>query len=436
MIPRYTHPEMASIWTDQHKYDGWLKVELAALESMMELGLVPQDDAKAVLSASITLDPERIEEIEQTTKHDIIAFLTHVEEQAGEAARWVHFGMTSSDVLDTAFALQLRDASALLDRDLLALLEVLKRRAEEHKFTPMIGRSHGIHAEPVTFGLVVAGWYEEMQRNLERLRHASEGLRVGMISGAVGTFAHIPPEVEEKTCAKLGLKPDPVTTQVIARDRHAEFFNALALTAAAVERIAIQIRHFQRTEVREVEEFFSKGQKGSSAMPHKRNPIASENLSGQARLVKSYAQAALDNIPLWHERDISHSSVERIIAPDATVTLDYMLRRLTRLVDKMVVYPEAMMDNLNRMRGLVFSQRFLLELAKRGVARQTAYVMVQRNAMRVWQEDGLTLKDALLADTELLGLMPKEEVESLFDMSYHTKHVETIFNRVFKARQD
>ncbi len=433
MIERYTTPEMGRVWDLQSKYETWFEVEKAALESMAEAGLVPQDAVEAIKTAKVTIDPTRIEEIEQTTKHDIIAFLTHLEEQIGEPARWIHYGMTSSDVLDTAFALQLGRASDMIREDLLALRTVIKRRAFEHKTTVMIGRSHGIHAEPITFGLVLAIWYAEMSRNLDRFDHARESVRTGMISGAVGTFANTPPEVEASTCRRLGLEPEPVSNQVIQRDRHAEYFSTLAIIAASIEKIAIQIRHLQRTEVREVEEAFSKGQKGSSAMPHKRNPIGSENITGLARLVRSNALAALENVALWHERDISHSSVERVIAPDSTILIDYMLKRLTRMLDNLVVYPEAMERNLNQMRGLVFSQKLLLDLVTKGLPRQTAYEAVQRNAMRVWQEPGLHLKDALLADAELMAKLKPEDIEQSFDLGYHLKHVDTIFDRVFNS---
>ncbi len=431
MIDRYTRPEMGRIWDLKFKYECWYKVELAALEGMVKAGLVPEDALQPVLNATVNIDPDRIEEIEAVTKHDVIAFLTHLEEQIGEPSRWIHYGMTSSDVLDTAFALQLKEASAMIIDDLMKLREVVKRRAMEHKHTVMVGRSHGIHAEPITFGLVLALWYAELTRQLERFEHAAESVRVGMISGAVGTFANIPPQVEEFVCEKLGLTPEPVSNQVIQRDRHAEYFTALAQIASTIEKISVQIRHQQRTEVREVEEAFSKGQKGSSAMPHKRNPIGSENLSGLSRIVRANAIAALENVPLWHERDISHSSVERVIGPDSTSLIDYMLKRLTRMLDKLVVYPENMTANLERMRGLIFSQKLLLDTVNYGLPRQKAYEMVQRNAMRVWQEKDLNLKDAMLADTELVDAIGKDAIEKSFDLSYHLKHIDTIFNRVF-----
>ena len=431
MIERYTNPEMGRIWTQQNKYETWYEVELAALEGMARAGLVPAGAFESVKAAEVVIDPERIDEIERTTRHDMIAFLTHLEEQIGPQARWIHFGMTSSDVLDTAFALQLRQAAAVITNDLNALRDVLKRRAFEHKDTAMVGRSHGIHAEPITFGLVLALWYDEIGRHIDRFSRATETIGVGMVSGAVGTFANIPPEVEVFVCEKLNLRPAPVSNQVIQRDRHAEYFTALALIAGTIDKIAVQIRHLQRTEVREVEEAFAKGQKGSSAMPHKRNPVGSENLSGLARVVRSNSLAAMENMVLWHERDISHSSVERVIGPDSTILTDYMLKRLVRMLDGLLVYPEAMEANLNRTRGLVFSQRILLDMIRAGVPRQKAYEIVQRNAMRVWRDEGLNLCDVLLADDELLKHMSDEQIKDGFDIGYHLKHVDAIFERVF-----
>ncbi len=433
MIERYTRPEMGRIWDLQSKYETWWEVEKAALEGMGVLGIVPKEAVEAVLAAEVRIDPTRIDEIEQTTRHDIIAFLTHIEEQAGEPARWVHFGMTSSDVLDTAMALQLKQASALILEDLQAMRAVLKRRALEHKDTLMVGRSHGIHAEPITFGLVLALYYEEMGRHVRRFETAAANVSVGMISGAVGTFANTPPELEEFVCDKLGLVPEPVSNQVIQRDRHAEYFTALALIASTIEKIAVQIRHMQRTEVREAEEAFGKGQKGSSAMPHKRNPIGSENLSGLARVVRANALAAMENVALWHERDISHSSVERVIAPDGTILIDYMLQRLTRMLDNLTVFPENMRRNLNLTRGLVYSQKVLLDLIGKKLPRQKAYETVQRNAMRVWHEPDLDLLSALLSDEELMAHMEEADIRRCFDPAYHLKHVDTIFNRVFGA---
>jgi adenylosuccinate lyase len=433
MIERYTNPEMGIIWDLKAKYDAWYDVELAALEGMVEQGIAPREALESIRSATVTLDPARIDEIEQVTRHDVIAFLTHIEEQAGEAARWIHYGMTSSDVLDTAFALQLKQANAIIEQDILDLLAVIKRRALEHKNTVMVGRSHGIHAEPITFGLVLALWYAEMTRNLERFRAAAKDVAVGMISGAVGTFANIPPAVEEHVCKSLGLTPEPVSNQIIQRDRHAHYFSTLAVVAATIEKITVQIRHMQRTEVREVEEAFGKGQKGSSAMPHKRNPIGSENLAGLSRVVRANSLAALENVALWHERDISHSSVERVIGPDSTILTDYMLKRLTRMLDKLVVMPDNMQRNLNLTRGLIYSQKILLDVVPKGVPRQKAYEIVQRNAMRVWQDESLTLETALCADEELLAYLTPEQIKESFDLSYHLKHVDTIFARVFGA---
>ncbi len=431
MIPRYTNPEMGAIWTDKAKYEAWYEVELAALEAMAELDIVPKDEARKVLEAKVELNPERIDEIEAVTKHDIIAFLTHVEEQIGEAGRWVHFGMTSSDVLDTAFALQLQKASKILLEDIDNLTAVVKRRAYEHKMTPMVGRSHGIHAEPITFGLVLAIWYAELIRQRKRFVEAVESVRCGMISGAVGSFAHLPPDVEERACKKLGLVPEPVSNQVIQRDRHAHYFTVLAQIASTIEKIAIQIRHFQRTEVREAEEYFSGGQKGSSAMPHKRNPIGSENISGLARLIRSNSLTAMENVALWHERDISHSSVERVIGPDSTILSDYIMRRLTKILDKLTVYPENMMANMGITRGLVFSQAVLLAMVNAGAPRQGAYVMVQRNAMAVWNDKSKHLKEELLADAEVVKLLGEDGIKGCFNLDEQLKNVDYIFSRTF-----
>jgi len=431
MIPRYTNPEMGAIWTDQAKYEAWYQVELAAMESMAELGIVPRKDFEVVKAATVKIDPAKIDEIEQVTRHDIIAFLTHVEEQTGESGRWIHFGMTSSDVLDTAFALQLKQASAIINDDLVKLAEVVKRRALEHKMTPMVGRSHGIHAEPITFGLVLALWYAEIQRHIKRFAEATASINVGQVSGAVGTFAHLPPEVEERTCRRLGLDVEPVSNQIIQRDRHAHYFSALAQIAGTIEKIALEIRHLQRTEVREAEEYFAGGQKGSSAMPHKRNPIGSENISGLARVIRSNSLAAFENVALWHERDISHSSVERVIAPDSTIALDYILRRLTRMLDKLSVFPENMLKNLEITRGLVFSQSVLLKLIRSGAPRQASYVMVQRNAMSVWQNQNEHLREKLLADEEVVGYLGVSGIEECFNLDEQLKNVDYIFKRVF-----
>jgi len=429
MIPRYTRPEMAKIWEPENRFRIWLEIETLACEQQARLGVIPQE-AVEVIREKGDFDIARIDAIEAEVKHDVIAFLTSVAEYVGPEARFVHQGMTSSDVLDTCLSVQMVQAADELLADLDALLASIKLRALEHKNTVCMGRSHGIHAEPVTFGLKLAGWYAEMDRNRTRLQTARESIATGAISGAVGTFANIDPSVEEYVCAQLGLKPEPVSTQVIPRDRHAEFFCVLAIIASSMERIAIEVRHLQRTEVLEAEEFFSKGQKGSSAMPHKRNPILSENLTGQARYVRAFAMPALENIALWHERDISHSSVERYIAPDATVALDFSLRRLTGLVKNLVVYPDNMLKNLNQMKGLVFSQKILLDLTQAGVSREDSYRMVQRNAMKVWEE-GKDFQTELLADQDVVGALGEEKIRESFDLGYHLKHVNTIFKRVF-----
>jgi adenylosuccinate lyase len=429
MIERYTRPEMGKIWTQESKYRKWLEVEVAVCEAQAERGVIPADAMEAIRSRA-DFDVTRIEEIEKETHHDVIAFLTSVGEYVGPAARFIHEGMTSSDVLDTAFALQLTAAADLLLEDLDRLLEVLERRAHEWKDTVMIGRSHGIHAEPVTFGLKFALWYAEMTRHRDRLRRARESVRVGKISGAVGTYANIDPGIEKRVCFKLGLQPDPVSNQIIQRDRHAEFFSVVALIGCSIEKIAVEIRHLQRTEVREAEEFFSPGQKGSSAMPHKRNPIASENLSGLARVLRGNALAAMENVALWHERDISHSSVERVIGPDSTILLDYMLVRLTRVLDRLTVYPENMSRNLYLTGGLFFSQQVMLALTRKGLSREDSYRLVQGNAMRAWSE-GSQLQDLLQNDPEVTQHLSAAELAAIFDLNYHLKHVDTIFSQVF-----
>jgi adenylosuccinate lyase len=429
MIPRYTRPEMAKIWEPENRFRIWLEIETLACEQQANLGVIPQEAVK-VIRAKGNFDIERIDAIEAEVKHDVIAFLTSVAEFVGPEARFIHQGMTSSDVLDTCLSVQMVQAADELLADLETLIESIKLRALEHKDTVCMGRSHGIHAEPVTFGLKLAGWYAEMDRNRIRLRAARESIATGAISGAVGTFANIDPSVEEYVCEKLGLKPEPVSTQVIPRDRHAEYFCVLSIIASSMERIAIEVRHLQRTEVLEVEEFFSKGQKGSSAMPHKRNPILSENLTGQARYIRGFAVPALENVALWHERDISHSSVERYIGPDATVALDFSLRRLNGLIRNLIVYPENMLKNLNQMKGLVFSQKILLDLTQSGVSREESYRMVQRNAMKVWEE-GKDFQTELLDDPEVVGALGKEKILESFDLNYHLKHVDTIFKRVF-----
>jgi len=431
MIERYTRPAMADIWAAENKFKIWLEIETLACERQAELGVIPSEAVKVIREKG-NFDSARIDEIEAEVKHDVIAFLTSVAEHVGPEARFIHQGMTSSDVLDTCLSVQLVQAADELLADVEMVLEAIKVRAFEHKDTVCIGRSHGIHAEPVTFGLKLAGWYAEMHRNRRRLKAARESIATGAISGAVGTFANIDPSVEEYVCAKLGLKPEPVSTQVIPRDRHAELFCVLAIIASSMERIAVEIRHLQRTEVLEVEEFFSKGQKGSSAMPHKRNPILSENLTGQARYIRAQCLPALENVALWHERDISHSSVERYIAPDATVALDFSLRRLAGLIKNLVVYPQNMLKNLHQMKGLVFSQKILLDLTQAGVSREDAYRLVQRNAMKVWEE-GKDFLTELLADQDVLSALGENKIRESFDLNYHLKQVDTIFKRVFGA---
>jgi len=432
MIPRYSRPDMVAIWSPETKFRIWYEIEAHACDAMADIGVIPAEHARAVWKAKDTpFDVARIDEIEAVTKHDVIAFLTHLAEIIGnDMARFVHQGMTSSDVLDTCFNIQLVRAANILIADTEDLLAALKRRAFEHKMTICIGRSHGIHAEPVTFGLKMAQAYAEMDRNLTRLRTARDEVATGAISGAVGTFANIDPRVEEHVCKVMGLKPEPVSTQVIPRDRHAAFFAALGVVGSSIERIATEIRHLQRTEVLEVEEYFSPGQKGSSAMPHKRNPVLTENLTGLARLVRMAVVPAMENVALWHERDISHSSVERNIGPDTTITLDFALARLTSVIDKLVVYPDNMMNNLNKFHGLVHSQRVLLALTQKGLSREDSYRLVQRNAMKVW-EQGADFMAELKADPEVTAVMSNAEIEEKFDLAYHTKHVDTIFKRVF-----
>ncbi|WP_069299418.1 adenylosuccinate lyase [Neptunicoccus sediminis] len=433
MIPRYSRPEMVAIWSPETKFKIWYEIEAHACEAMANIGVIPRENADAVWKAKdVEFDVARIDEIEAVTKHDVIAFLTHLAEHVGsDEARFVHQGMTSSDVLDTCFNVQLVRASDILIADVEALLAALKRRALEHKDTVRVGRSHGIHAEPTTMGLTFARFYAEMDRNLTRLKTAREEIGTGAISGAVGTFANIDPAVEEHVCKQLGLKPEPISTQVIPRDRHAAFFATLGLVASSIENIATEVRHMQRTEVLEGAEFFSAGQKGSSAMPHKKNPILTENLTGLARTVRMAVIPAMENVTLWHERDISHSSVERAIGPDATITLDFALNRLTGVIDKMLIYPENMLANMNKFSGLVMSQRVLLALTQAGVSREDSYKLVQRNAMKVW-EHGADFKTELLGDDEVLAALSPEEIEEKFDLGYHTKHVDTIFKRVFK----
>jgi len=431
MIPRYSRQRLNDIWSDQNRFECWLDIELGLVEALEERGQAPKGTAADIRSKT-TLNPERILEIEKVCKHDVIAFLTHVEEQAGPPARFAHLGLTSSDVLDTAFGLQLVQATDAILESLDGLMTAVKKRAIEHKHTVMIGRSHGIHAEPVTFGLTLAIWYDELSRNRERLLDARETVRIGKLSGAVGTFANTEPEIEAYVCEKLGLKPAPAATQVIQRDRHAHYFTTLAVVASTLEKIAVAVRHWQRTEVLEAEEPFTKGQKGSSAMPHKRNPILSENVTGLARIVRTNAMAALENVALWHERDISHSSVERVIGPDSTTLLDFALVRMTKVIDGLVVYPENMKRNMALTGGLYFSQRFLLALVDKGVDRQEAYVLVQRNAMPVW-EQGKDFKEELLNDPDVAKHLTPEEIEKHFDLTVHLRHIDTLFERVFGA---
>ena len=435
MIPRYARPQMSAIWEPESRYRIWFEIEAHATEKLGELGVVPPSAAKALWDWWATdpvIDVPAIDAIEAVTKHDVIAFLTWVAEQVGDEARFMHQGMTSSDVLDTTLAVQLAGASDILLEDLDLLLAAIKRRAEEHKYTPTIGRSHGIHAEPVTFGLKLAQAYAEFARCRKRLVAAREEIATCAISGAVGTFANIDPRVEAHVAERLGLVIEPVSTQVIPRDRHAMFFSVLGVIASSIERVAIEVRHLQRTEVLEAEEYFSPGQKGSSAMPHKRNPILTENLTGQARMIRAYALPAMENVALWHERDISHSSVERFIGPDATITLDFALGRLTGVIDKLLIYPARMQKNLDRMGGLVHSQRVLLALTQAGVSREDAYRLVQRNAMQVWESDGeKSLLDLLKADSEVTAALSEAEIEDKFDLDYHFRQVDFIFDRVF-----
>src|SRR5690349_3094068 len=429
MIQRYTNPEMGAIWSDQRRYETWLEVELAAADAMAETGLVPRD-AAAELRARAAFDIARIEEIEAVTQHDVIAFTTAVAEKVGPAARWLHFGLTSSDVIDTAQAIQMREACGLIVRNLGVLMEAVRERAEEHRRTPMIGRTHGVHAEPMTFGLKLALWYAELQRDLDRMLRARDTVSVGKISGAVGTFAHLDPSIEARVCRRLGLEAAAVSSQVIQRDRHAELLSAIAICGASLETFALEIRGLQKTEIGEVEEPFGKGQKGSSAMPHKRNPIGCEQVVGLARLLRANAMAAMENVALWHERDISHSSVERVILPDSFIALDHMLRRFTRIVKGLLVYPARMLENLGRSRGVVFSGTILLELAKRGVTREQAYEWVQRNAMRSFHEQK-DFKALLLADPDVTKVLDAAALDKAFDLDDQLRNVDAVFARVF-----
>jgi adenylosuccinate lyase len=420
---------MAKIWTEERKYETWLEIELLVCEARAERGEIPAEAAKEI-RAKATFDTRRVDDIEKVTKHDVIAFLTNVGESIGPLSRYLHYGLTSSDILDTSLAVLLKEASELILQDLHRLLKILKEKAFQHKDTLMIGRSHGVHAEPITFGFKMALWYDEMKRNFQRMERAKDAVSVGKISGAVGTFAHTPPSVESYVCQRLGLKPAPISTQIVQRDHHAEYFTTLAILASSVEKFSVELRHLQRTEVLEVEEFFSTGQKGSSAMPHKRNPISAENLSGLARLVRSYSLAALENIPLWHERDISHSSVERVIGPDATILIDYMLNRLAQIIEKLIVYPEHMKANLEKMGGLIYSETVLLLLTQKGLSREEAYEVVQRNAMKVWEKSG-DFKTYLLQDEVIRKLLTREALDGAFDIRHQLRHMDEIFQRVF-----
>ncbi len=429
MIPRYSRPEMSAVWSDENKFKTWFEIEACACEALAKLGKIPQSAVDDIRTKG-RFDQKRIDEIEAEVKHDVIAFLTNVGENVGESARFMHQGMTSSDVLDTSFNMRLTQSVDILLKDMDRLLAALKKRAEEHKYTLCIGRSHGIHAEPTTFGLKMLGFYAEFARNKERLAAARKEVSTCAISGAVGTFATIDPRVEQYVAEKLGLTPEPVSTQVIPRDRYAVLFTTVGIIASSIERLAVEIRHLQRTEVREAEEYFSAGQKGSSAMPHKRNPVLSENLTGLARLLRSYAIPAMENVALWHERDISHSSNERIIAPDAMIGLDFCLNRLAGIIEKLLIYPENMLANLNRLKGLIFSQRVMLALVDTGMKREEAYKLTQRNAMKVWAGEG-TFKDLLEADSDVMRALNKEQLESLFDTGFYTAQIDFIFKKVF-----
>jgi adenylosuccinate lyase len=431
LIPRYTRPEMARIWGDENRFRTWLAVEVAATQTLAAAGLVPKDAAK-VIEKRADFDLKRIHEIEAEVRHDVIAFTTSVAEIVGPHSRWFHYGLTSNDVVDTAQALLVQQASAIIAEDLRRLSDVLKRRAWEFKDTPMVGRTHGVHAEPITFGFKLANWYSEVQRDIERFERAAEDMRVGKFSGAVGTFAHLSPELEEKICSRLGLKAAAISSQVIQRDRHAYYLATLAVIACSLDKIATEIRHLQRTEVREAEEFFSEKQKGSSAMPHKRNPVTSEQISGLARVVRSNAQAGFENVALWHERDISHSSAERVIIPDSTTLVDYLLQKTTNLIDTMFVYPQRMKANLESTGGLVFSGQLLLDLVENGVSREDAYRTVQTHAMHAWRE-GLNLRDLVLKDKTITSRVPRPQIERAFDLKRQLRNIDKIFARVFKG---
>jgi len=430
LIPRYTRPEMGRVWSDENKFRCWLQVEVAASLTLAEAGIVPAEAAKAIAERG-EFEVKRIHEIEAEVKHDVIAFTTAVSEKVGPQARWLHYGLTSNDVVDTAQALQVKEASRIIVDDLHKLADVLARRAREFQHTPAIGRTHGIHAEPITFGLKLANWYSETKRNITRFERAAEEMRVGKLSGAVGTFAHLEPELEEKICRRLGLEPAAISSQVIQRDRHAYYVATLATIASTLDKIATEVRHLQRTEVREAEEYFSEKQKGSSAMPHKRNPVTSEQISGLARVVRANAQAAFENVPLWHERDISHSSVERVILPDSTILTDYLLAKTTNLIDTLLVYPQRMLRNLESTGGLVFSGQLLLDLAEHGMSREDAYRLVQKHAMRAWKED-LNFRELVMSDPEITSRVPKQQLEEAFSLKRQLRNVDNIFARVFK----
>jgi adenylosuccinate lyase len=428
MIERYTRPEMGAIWTEENRFKAWLEVEILACEAWAELGVIPKEDVERIRQ-NASFDIARIKEIEEETRHDVVAFTRAVSETLGEERKWVHYGLTSTDVVDTALSYLLKQANEILLRDLENFIQVLKEKALEHKYTVMMGRTHGVHAEPTTFGLKLALWYAEMQRNLERFKQAAETVRVGKISGAVGTYANIDPFVEQYVCEKLGLKPAPISTQTLQRDRHAYYMATLALIATSIEKFAVEIRGLQKSEVREVEEFFAKGQKGSSAMPHKRNPIGSENMTGMARVIRGYMLTAYENVPLWHERDISHSSAERIILPDATIALNYMLNRFTNIVKNLTVYPENMKKNMDRTLGLIYSQRVLLALIDTGMTREEAYDLVQPKAMEAWEKQ-VPFRSLIEADERITSRLTKEQLDDCFDYRYHLKHVDTIFARL------
>jgi adenylosuccinate lyase len=428
MIERYTRPEMGAIWTEENKFKAWLEVEIVACEAWAELGDIPKEDV-AKIRENASFDINRINEIELETRHDVVAFTRAVSETLGEERKWVHYGLTSTDVVDTALSYLLKQANEILLADIERFIDILKNKAQEHKYTVMMGRTHGVHAEPTTFGLKLALWYEEMKRNLERFKHAAEGVRVGKLSGAVGTFANIDPSIEAFVCQKLGLEAAPISTQTLQRDRHAEYLGAIALIATSIEKFAVEIRGLQKSETREVEEFFAKGQKGSSAMPHKRNPIGSENMTGLARVIRGHMLTAYENVPLWHERDISHSSAERIILPDATIALNYMLNRFGNIVKNLTVFPENMKRNMTRTYGLIYSQRVLLSLIDKGMVREEAYDLVQPKAMEAW-EKGIQFRELVEAEERITSVLTPDEIEECFNYEHHLKHVDTIFTRV------